>query len=93
MWFRREYGEMVSADSPLFRDKFDRIKNQEGRGHHGHTRRDAKETVIPMTVLLSDNITTDFFSPLELETKRREDMTSQFTGLGNILKPGLNRQG
>ena len=35
--FRRQYGEMVSADSPLFRDKFDPIKN-DGRGHHGHTR-------------------------------------------------------
>ncbi|MFY9873604.1 MAG: tyrosine-type recombinase/integrase [Candidatus Nitrosopolaris sp.] len=47
--FRREHGEMISADSPLFRDKFDPIKRQEGTGHHGHTRRDAKEIVIPMT--------------------------------------------
>ena len=39
---------MVSADSPLFRDKFDPIKN-EGRWHHGQTRRDAKDIVIPMT--------------------------------------------
>jgi integrase len=30
--FRRQHGEMVSADSPLFRDKFDPIKN-EGRGY------------------------------------------------------------
>jgi integrase len=47
--FRREHGEMVSTNSPLFRDKFDPIKKQEGRGHHGHTRRDAKEIVVSMT--------------------------------------------
>jgi integrase len=46
--FRRQHGEMISADSPLFRDKFDPIKTQEGSGD-GHTRRDAKEIAIPMT--------------------------------------------
>jgi len=47
--FRREHGEVVTADSPLFRDKFDPIKGLEGRGNHGHTRKDAKEIIIPMT--------------------------------------------
>ncbi|MGC2570109.1 MAG: site-specific integrase, partial [Candidatus Nitrosopolaris sp.] len=46
--FRREHGEIISTNSPLFRDKFDPIKKQEGRGHHGHTRRDAKEIVVSM---------------------------------------------
>jgi integrase len=45
--FRREHGELVSANSPLFRDKFDPIKKQKGRGHHGQ--KDAKEIAIPMT--------------------------------------------
>ncbi|MFZ0513661.1 MAG: hypothetical protein WAM14_18790, partial [Candidatus Nitrosopolaris sp.] len=49
---RRQHGEMVSADSPLFRDKFDPIKNEEGRGHHGHTRRDAKEMVRQNPIVL-----------------------------------------
>jgi hypothetical protein len=41
---------MISPNSPLFRDNFDPIKKQEeGRGHHGRTRSDAKEIVIPMT--------------------------------------------
>jgi integrase len=47
--FRREHGENISDDSPLFRDKFDPIKGLEGRGHHGHSRKDSKEVVIPMT--------------------------------------------
>ncbi len=48
--FRRQHGEIVSADSPLFRDKFDPLKQAEsGRGHHGHTRRNAKDIIIPMT--------------------------------------------
>lgn len=47
--FRKEHGENVSDDSPLFRDKFDPIKGLEGRGHHGHSRKDSKEVVIPMT--------------------------------------------
>ncbi|MGC2574402.1 MAG: hypothetical protein WA364_23055, partial [Candidatus Nitrosopolaris sp.] len=52
--FRRQHGETISANSPLFRDKFDPLKQGEeergiGRGHHGHTRRDAKDVVIPMT--------------------------------------------
>lgn len=47
--FRKEHGENVSDDSPLFRDKFDPIKGLEGRGHHGHSRKDSKELVIPMT--------------------------------------------
>lgn len=47
--FRRQHGEMVSVDSPLFRDKFDPIKKQDGRGHRGYTRRDAKGIAIPMT--------------------------------------------
>ena len=42
--FRRQHGEMVSVDSPLFRDKFDPIKKQDGRGHRG-----AKGIAIPMT--------------------------------------------
>ena len=45
--FRRENGELVSANSPLFRDKFYPIKKQKGRGHHGQ--KDAKEIAIPMT--------------------------------------------
>ena len=49
--FRKQHGEMISTNSPLFRDKFDPIKRQEGlgRGHHGHTRRNAEEIIIPMT--------------------------------------------
>jgi integrase len=46
--FRTQHGEMISADSPLFRDKFDPTKKQEGRGHHGYTIRDSME-VIPMS--------------------------------------------
>jgi integrase len=48
--FRRQHGEVISANSPLFRDKFDPIKRQEGlgRGHHGHTRRNAEEIIVPM---------------------------------------------
>lgn len=30
--FRKQHGEMISANSPLFRDKFDPIKRQEGLG-------------------------------------------------------------
>jgi integrase len=41
--FRRQHGEIVSGESPLFRDIFDAIKKQDG-----HTRRDAR-VAIPMT--------------------------------------------
>jgi integrase len=48
--FRREHGEMISVDSPLFRDKFDPIRKQDGHGHGGHVRRDAGQGIaIPMT--------------------------------------------
>jgi integrase len=43
--FRREHGEVVTAESPLF----DPVKGLEGRGNHGHTRKDANEVVMPMT--------------------------------------------
>jgi hypothetical protein len=44
LWNELSYslGEMVSANSPLFRDKFDPIKKQQGRAHHRHTRRNAR---------------------------------------------------
>jgi integrase len=42
--FRREHGEIISNDSPLFRDKFDPVK-----GLYGHGKKDSKDVVIPMT--------------------------------------------
>jgi integrase len=30
--FRRQHGEIISSDSPLFRDKFDPVKGQYGHG-------------------------------------------------------------
>jgi site-specific recombinase XerC len=42
--FRAEHGEMITDDSPLFRDKFDPVK-----GQYGHGKKNSKELVIPMT--------------------------------------------
>jgi integrase len=42
--FRREHGEEIKKNSPLFRDKFDPIK-----GLYGHGKNNSKEVVIPMT--------------------------------------------
>jgi hypothetical protein len=42
--FRAEHGEMITDDSPLFRDKFDPVK-----GQYGHGKQNSKELVIPMT--------------------------------------------
>lgn len=42
--FRREHGEEIKKNSPLFRDKFDPIK-----GLYGHGKDNSKEVVIPMT--------------------------------------------
>jgi integrase len=47
--FRREHGESVSTNSPLFRDKFDPIRKQDGNWHCGRARRDAKGIAIPMS--------------------------------------------
>src|SRR5262249_15136684 len=41
--FRAEHGEMITDDSPLFRDKFDPVK-----GQYGHGKNNSKE-LIPMT--------------------------------------------
>jgi hypothetical protein len=42
--FRAEHGEMITDDSPLFRDKFDPVK-----GQYGHGKKNSKELIIPMT--------------------------------------------
>src|SRR5215831_8338765 len=42
--FRAEHGEMITDDSPLFRDKFDPVK-----GQYGHGKENSKDLVIPMT--------------------------------------------
>jgi integrase len=42
--FRREHGERIERNSPLFRDKFDPVK-----GQYGHGKKGSKESVIPMT--------------------------------------------
>jgi integrase len=42
--FRRQHGEIISSESPLFRDKFDPVK-----GQYGHGKKDSKDVVIPMT--------------------------------------------
>jgi hypothetical protein len=42
--FRAEHGEMITDDSPLFRDKFDPVK-----GQYGHGKENSNELVIPMT--------------------------------------------
>ena len=42
--FRKDHGEEIFPNSPLFRDKFDPIK-----GQYGHGKRDSLEKVVPMT--------------------------------------------
>jgi hypothetical protein len=42
--FRAEHGEVITDNSPLFRDKFDPVK-----GQYGHGKKNSNELVIPMT--------------------------------------------
>lgn len=42
--FRESYGEKITPESPLFRDKFDPVK-----GQYGHGKDQSLEKVIPMT--------------------------------------------
>jgi integrase len=42
--FRRDHGEILGHQSPLFRDKFDPVK-----GTYGHGKKNAEKNVIPMT--------------------------------------------
>ncbi|MGH9974497.1 MAG: tyrosine-type recombinase/integrase, partial [Nitrososphaeraceae archaeon] len=42
--FRRDHGEILGYQSPLFRDKFDPVK-----GMYGHGKQNAETNVIPMT--------------------------------------------
>ena len=42
--FRRDHGETLGYQSPLFRDKFDPVK-----GMYGHGKKNAEKNVIPMT--------------------------------------------
>jgi integrase len=73
--FRREHGELVSANSPLFRDKFDPIRKQDRDGHCG--RRDAKGIAIPM----SESSIMQYYNRLlysigiRNQKKRRHDFT------------------
>ena len=86
--FRKQHGEMISSNSPLFRDKFDPVKRQEGlgRGHHGHTRRDAEEIVIPMTSSIRQYYNRLLFSiGIRDQKKRRHDYKTRAEQAG--MKP------
>ena len=70
--FRKEHGEQIHRNSPLFRDKFDPIK-----GQYGHGKKDALKKVIPttpMAVRLYYNRLL-FSIGLRSEKKRRHDFS------------------
>jgi integrase len=75
--FRREHGELVSANSPLFRDKFDPIKKQDRHRGRGRARRDARGIAIPMAESSIMQYYNRLFYSIGIRSqkKRRHDFT------------------
>jgi integrase len=90
--FRKEHGEMISANSPLFRDKFDPIKGLEGRGRHGHSRKDSREVVVPMTAPSVRQYYNRLLFSIGIRSQKKEGTSFQSTGLGSILRLELSSQ-